>query len=96
MNWKFSARAARESRALFIIVSLSVCSPLFNCLSAWSFSAFFGGEFLVLKNAGIFQAYALVFVVPSSYILYKSRKEIELRFQTVVSQPPKRARLATV
>lgn len=76
--------------ALFIIGLFSICSPLFNYLSIGFFSVFPGGEFLTLDNAGIFLVFAIVFLLPSSYVLYKSRKEIELRFQLAVNSPPKR------
>lgn len=72
-----------------ILILLSICSPLFNCLSILFFSAFSGGEFLTL-NAVLFPVYVFVFLAPLGYILYKSRKEIELRFQMAVNPPPKK------
>lgn len=73
-----------------IIILLSVCSPLFNYLSVWTFSTFSGGSSLMLANISTLLGCTFVFLVPFGYILYKSRKEIELRFQMAVQPPPKK------
>jgi hypothetical protein len=75
---------------LVIIGLLSICSPFFNCLSVGFFSRFSQGEVLTMGNASLFLACFLLFLVPPSYVFYKSRKEIELRFQMAVSSPPKK------
>jgi hypothetical protein len=74
----------------FVIILLSVFSPLFNCLSILISLSFFNGESLTLTSFGLLLGYAFVFFVPSGYMLYKSRKEIEIRFQMAVDSPPKK------
>lgn len=73
----------------FIIVLLSVCSPLFNYLALCSFQVLSGQSSLTLQNASTLLVYTIAFV-PSGYVLYKTRKEIELRLQAAIGSPPKR------
>lgn len=74
----------------FFIFVLSIISPIFDCVALLSFSVSSSGVTLTLENVGAFLVYASVLLVPSGYILYKTRKEIESRLEMAVGSPPKR------
>jgi hypothetical protein len=73
-----------------IIMFLSVLSPIFNYLSTYFCLIADAGTLFLPVVIGAIIGYAVIVLAPFGYILYKTRKEIEIRFQMAVNLPPKR------
>jgi len=73
-----------------IIMSLSVLSPIFNYLSTYFCLIADTRTFFLPVVIGAIIGYAVIVLAPFGYILYKTRREIEIRFQMAVNLPPKR------
>lgn len=73
-----------------IAITLFIFSPVSMSLFDWAKLASGTGSTLTPLGFAIALILVLAFLFPFSYVLYKTRKEIELRFQTATGGLPKK------
>lgn len=75
---------------LVLIFLLLFFSPIFNYLFIYTYTI--GSQETILTSSGLILALvsAIVIFLPFCYVLYKTRKEIELRFNIAIGKIPKK------
>jgi hypothetical protein len=76
----------------FFVVLFSFFSPLVNYLSIYTQFTNSADTFFTPASFLLAIAYAIIFFIPLGYVFYKTRKEIEIRFQMATGGLPKKLR----